>query len=269
MLGILVRLKFPAPLRRALNRQFARLFKLDLSEAALPLESYHTIEEVFIRTLKTDARRWVSGLSSPADGTVLYSAPLAAGARALQVKGITYSVNELIYGSGTQHSTADSWQPHWFTTVYLAPHNYHRVHTPLAGTLTCIRYIPGTLWPVNERFTRLIPGLLCQNERLVFELTTPKGGKMAIVMVGAYNVGRILSSHAPELTTNTSVRQLRGCSKGLVREKIVAIPLATAAELGIFMLGSTVVVVSDEATTQDYAPRQINSPELIKVGESL
>lgn len=268
LVGGLVRLKFPSYLRHKLNQRFAKAFNLDMNEAAQPLEHYLCIEDVFTRTLKPGARTWADGFSSPADGTILRSAPLEQGDKALQVKGITYSAAELLYGNSNRQPRANEIRPYWYSTIYLAPHNYHRVHTPCAGTLTGIRYIPGKLWPVNERFTRLIPGLLCQNERLVFEITTPSGGKVCAVMVGAFNVGRIFTDYAPELTTNNRARQL-GSKAAAIREKNVAISLAIGAELGVFMLGSTVVVICDEQSAREFKLQPISTTQAIKVGEKL
>jgi hypothetical protein len=105
---------------------------------------------------------------SPADGMLVKSLPIQDG-RAIQAKGISYSAESLVFGD--QKSPSD-FNPAWFQTVYLAPHNYHRVHSPVAGKLTAIRHIPGKLWPVNEQFVGLIPQLFTTNERLVFDIET-------------------------------------------------------------------------------------------------
>lgn len=267
VLGMLVRLRWPTLMARWLNAGFARLFKLDLSEAEFPLAHYATIEEVFTRRLKPGVRQWHTGLSSPADGYVVRSDAVEDGETAIQIKGFSYSLRTLVHGPTAQGSRA-GFVPAWYTTVYLAPHNYHRVHTPVAATLTAIRYIPGRLWPVNARFTRLVPQLLCQNERMVFDLQTASGGKLSVVMVGAFNVGRMETPFAPELTTNTFRRQLPGAG-GSPREKICSMPLALAAELGTFMLGSTVVVICDAQSAREFQPRRVLTTQPIKVGEPL
>ncbi len=268
-LGSIVRLELPEPLSQALNKKFARTFKLNLSEAELPLSDYRTIEEVFTRKLKTGARLWYPGFASPADGTILQSSAVKHSDEALQIKGCTYSLNELIFGKQSRDESSEAFTSHWYTTIYLAPHNYHRVHTPLAATLTKIRYIPGNLWPVNERFNKLIPGLLSNNERLVFELTTAGKGRVMVVMVGALNVGRIASSHAPELTSNTWQRQLEGKNSQGIREKNCTVSLATGAELGVFMLGSTVVVVCDQTAAKEHPLQYLTAPHPVHVGDKL
>ena len=43
-----------------------------------------------------------------------------------------------------------------FATIYLAPHNYHRVHMPLAGTLRLARFVPGDLFSVNAAEAQVV-----------------------------------------------------------------------------------------------------------------
>ena len=54
-----------------------------------------------------------------------------------------------------------------FATIYLAPHNYHRVHSPLHAQVTGYRHIPGARYPVNPLSVRTVPRLFMRNERLV------------------------------------------------------------------------------------------------------
>ena len=65
-----------------------------------------------------------------------------------------------------------------FFTIYLAPHNYHRVHSPLAGKLESITYIPGDLWPVNPPVVKQIPRVFSRNERVVFEIITENNNRV-------------------------------------------------------------------------------------------
>jgi phosphatidylserine decarboxylase len=262
--GFAVRLRFPAPIARLLCRSFADAFRLDMSEAEKPLHDYATIEEVFTRRLKPGARQIATPLCSPADGFLARSGPLADGRTAIQAKGHDYSVHELV-GGALDPSLADV-DFAWFTTIYLAPHNYHRVHSPWAGRLTKIRSIPGDLWPVNKPFVARIPRLFARNERMVFDFELDGGGRAYAVMVGALNVGRIHTAFAPHLTTNTLHRVTSG---GAAVEATIDRPVAAGDELGMFMLGSTVVLVLDRRATERLQPVAGDGNRPILMGASL
>ena len=79
----------------------------------------------------------------------------------MQAKGIDYSVSELVFGDA---SPAPGFSADWFTTVYLAPHNYHRVHSPVSGTIKQMRYIPGELWPVNKPAVNYVLNFLSKQD---------------------------------------------------------------------------------------------------------
>ena len=50
--------------------------------------------------------------------------------------------------------------------VYLSPKDYHRVHAPTSGNVHQVRYVPGTLFPVNRIGSQYSPQLLAQNNEL-------------------------------------------------------------------------------------------------------
>ncbi len=77
-----------------------------------------------------------------------------------------------------------------FTTVYLSPKDYHRVHMPLNGKPLSIRYIPGKLFSVNNRTAQNVDSLFAINERLVITFEDEETKKnFVLVMVGALIVG--------------------------------------------------------------------------------
>lgn len=248
-LGWLARIELRHPKARKLLKLFVDTFHIDLSEALLPLEDFASVEAVFTRQLRPDARPILGPMVSPADGTVSQSGPIAVG-MAVQAKGLYYSVPELVYGHHASPSA--DWKPAWAITVYLAPHNYHRVHSPAAGILRQVHYLPGDLWPVNDAYVPFMPRLFAQNERLVFHLDLDGGGSLALVMVGALNVGRIESPFVPGLSTNVP-GQRRGQKWQLPEQAVQA-----GTELGTFMLGSTVVLIFDDIAAKRF--RFVQSP---------
>ena len=66
--------------------------------------------------------------------------------------------------------------------------------TPVDGVIRSWRHIPGRLFPVNGLAVRHVNGLFTVNERVVVNLESERFGHVALVMVGASNVGRITLS---------------------------------------------------------------------------
>jgi phosphatidylserine decarboxylase len=256
MTGHFVRIRWPQSIGRWLNRLFVGVFRIQMAEAAHPLEAYTTIEEVFTRTLAPNQRPIDIEPVSPADGTLSVSQALRDG-HIIQAKGLWYEADELI---GRPSGSEVSWA--WATTVYLAPHNYHRVHAPVTGKVVSISYLPGELWPVNKSLVSRLPRLFVRNERLVFELAWEGGGTVFLVMVGAFNVGRMVTPLLPDLVTN---------SGGSVepRQFMLDRQIGAGDELGTFMLGSTVVLVWDQAAATRAAFKPSLGPQPVVMGQSL
>ena len=122
---------------------------------------------------------------------------------------------------------------------------------------------------MNRPAVRAIARLFCRNERLVFDCQLENGAKAWVVMVGAFNVGRMVTRLNPEFVTNSLARQFQGSDAPreltLPRDTTVAV----GEELGIFMLGSTTVVVMDELAVNTLKPREILGPETVSMGHSL
>ena len=263
--GVVVRLEPPGALNRLINGLFVSIFGIDMRDASRTLSEYRSVEDVFTRQLKPGARPVQGEICSPADGKLTLSMPVSGGDQAVQVKGINYSLKDLVWA---EDSPSKEFSPSWFTTVYLAPHNYHRVHSPLTGILREIRYVPGKLWPVNQTFTGLVPGLFTQNERLIFELEVPGKGVAYIVMVGAFNVGRMTTPFWSSFATNDwqkqNTRNLAHTQKIRPGQNIKA-----GDELGTFMLGSTVVIVYNNDLAGNINLTDIRDSCMVRMGQSL
>lgn len=80
--------------------------------------------------------------------------------------------------------------------IYLAPGDYHRIHSPCDLKLTSRTHFPGDLFPVFPYLAQAIPALFSRNERVALEGTW-RHGYFAMVPVGAYNVGSIRLAHEP------------------------------------------------------------------------
>ena len=229
-------------------RRFAARFDLDMSEAEHGLEHYGSILELFTRRLKPGARPLDPdplALLSPADGAWLVGGPVGDGTL-VQAKGRTYGLGALL----AEPSAAKVFRNGTCFTVYLAPRDYHRVHCPADGAITGYTYVPGDLFPVNAAGVENVDQLFARNERLITHLTTETFGRVEVVMVGATNVGHMTLAYDAAIATNTGHREVERHAYD------PAIPIARGAELGVFEMGSTVIVVTERPLTLEaFAPR--------------
>lgn len=225
---------------------YCRTYGVNLSEAELPSGGYASFDDFFTRSLLPGVRTVsADGLVSPADGVLSAAGPIESGAQLL-VKQQRYSVAEL---TGDAQDTA-RYSGGTFAVIYLAPGDYHRVHSPVDGTIDRVRGMSGASFPVNAIGERHIPKLFVRNSRVAIAIDTRTLGRVTTVLVGAMIVGRIT---------------VRGVDAPDVPEGVHAIqcPVAKGAEMGAFHLGSTVVVLSEPEAAIE------RSPGRVRYGESL
>lgn len=242
--GFLAEAPVPGPLLRAVLRAYIRAFGVDLSEAGRPLEAYATFNDFFTRELRPGLRPLdpdPTALLCPVDGRVYASGPVEDGT-ILQAKGVPYRVADLL---GSEED-AKPFLGGSFVTCYLSPKDYHRIHWPCDATVDRVRHLPGDLWPVNDEALASVPRLFARNERMPLFGTTATGAKIALVPVGALNVGSIrLAFHG--------VRSNRG-GPAVPREIAISPPLLArrGEEAARFAFGSAIVLlVSKEAGRLD------------------
>ena len=224
------------PIKDFLIRRFVQLYDVDVEEVrgTVP-DDFASLNEFFIRELADDARP-VDGnprsIVSPVDGTVSQAGAIAAGT-VWQAKGLHYSLDDLL---ATDLDNARAYVGGSFATIYLAPYNYHRVHSAFAGEIEAIHYVPGDLFSVNAATVSRIPGLFRRNERLILHFSTPFGPGVQI-FVGALNVGSISTPWTGEVRPRKSgVVELLGFNEA--PRKVNKGDL-----LGWFNMGSTVIVL--------------------------
>ncbi len=224
-------------IKNPFTRWFIRHFDINVDEAIESEPSaYEHFNAFFTRELKPGVRPIVEGEDSvacPVDGTIS-QAELIEHGRIFQAKGHDYSLVTLLGGSKDR---AEPFQGGIFTTIYLSPQDYHRIHMPVTGILQEMVHIPGRLFSVNPATTRVIPGLFARNERVVSIFDTDFG-PMAMVKVGAVNVGSIETVWAGEITPPAG-RVVRAWHY----EKEGAVTLQKGDEMGRFNMGSTVIVI--------------------------
>ena len=230
------RLPVPRALREPIYRGFSWRFGVDLDEVDRPLSEFGRFDEFFCRPLPDGARPLAEGddvLVSPCDG-VLSGLGLATDGLCIHAKGQEYTVAGLL----ADEVMAQRYIGGQFATIYLAPHNYHRVHSPLTGQVTGYRHIPGARYPVNPLSVRTVPRLFMRNERFTTYLRSA-GGDVALVMVAATGVGHITVSYEPQLATPAGGPDRGASTYERGQEK----SLEKGEELGMFHLGSTVILL--------------------------
>lgn len=228
-MGGFARLRLPRSAHRALLRWYVAKYRVDLDECVGTLDDYPTLVDFFTRPLKPGVRPVdpdPDAIVSPVDARV-YTTGLIENGRIPQAEGREFSVGELLGETSAFEGGA-------YAVLYLSPRDYHRVHTPCACRVTRFRYSPGRLWPVFPAATRRVPELFSRNERLTSFLDTTVG-EVALVMVGAFGVGRMRVVY-DDVVTNTG-------GEGVAREVDPPAQLAAAAELGRFEMGSTVILL--------------------------
>lgn len=241
--------------KRTFIRSFAKAYNISLDEyERQSLNAYESFNDFFTRELKEDARTidaTANGIVSPADGIISQLGQIEDH-KLLQAKGRHYDVGQLLADSEDGSYFADGS----FATIYLAPSNYHRVHMPFTGTLTKTRYVPGTLFSVNNTTAANVPDLFARNERLVCMFDT-KYGKAAVVMVGAMIVAGIETVATGKITRTDDIQEAEHDMQ-----------FAAGEELGRFYLGSTAIVVLPKAAKADWLDSmQANS--IVQMGQLL
>lgn len=257
VLGQITSARAPRPLVDAAVRAFVRTYDVDLSEVDVPDGGFRTFDEFFTRRLVEGARVVdpdPRALVSPADGRIEDLGEITSTGE-LIVKGQPYTAAELL----EDPAAAAAYRGGHYFIVYLSPRDYHRVHAPTCGAVQYVRYIPGTLFPVNRIGTEHIARLFARNERLAIVQEGSIHGRVTTIMVGAIGVGRIGLSF-------DTVETNRGHAPGVRSYADSPIPRDRGEELGVFHMGSTAIVM----TPPECALRLVAHPgAMVRVGEPM
>lgn len=274
-------------------RRFIQQYQVNMQEAAEPDPSaYTSFNAFFTRALRPGARPLAdSDLVCPVDGAVSQLGNIDAG-RIFQAKGHDYTATALLAGDG---KLAEHFVDGQFATIYLSPRDYHRIHMPCAGQLRQMIHVPGELYSVSPATAAGIPGLFARNERVVC-LFDGTFGPWALVLVGATIVGSMATvwhgtvnpprpgrirrwmypagradggnDHAIAPRSGVDLATIGPVLySGTVTSEHEAVCLEQGAEMGRFLLGSTVVMLFPQgapALTTAWQPGQ-----RVRLGEAM
>ncbi|MGL6041412.1 MAG: archaetidylserine decarboxylase [Deefgea sp.] len=237
LMGFLAGLR-AGKLTTAVIRGFVAKYQVNMAEAANPdIAAYPTFNEFFTRPLKADARPIASAeLICTVDGAISQFGPIEKN-QIYQAKGKYFTTKALLGGDG---ELAKKFENGLFATIYLSPKDYHRIHMPCRGRLLEMSYVPGELFSVNPATARGVDALFARNERVVCVFEGDNGQPFVQVLVGATIVG---SMATPWHGVINPPRSKSVWTKDYRDQQII---LEQGAEMGRFLLGSTVVLLFPE-----------------------
>lgn len=256
--GVAARIPVPRPIRNRLYGRVSKMLQIDIDRAELPANEYRSVNALFARRLRPELHTIADipeGLISPAEGYLTTSGAIEDGA-VLQAKGMSYSVADLLGGE----LEAAPFNHGGYATIYLTPKNYHRVHAPLAGHVTSAKLFPGTLYPVYPVATESVQNLYVRNERLVIDIAS-NFGPVAVVLVGASNVGSITTAFDPMIRSNKTFKMIR--RRNFAYDAPISVDVGD--ELATFNLGSTVVVLWSDS----HWKMALQEGDEVKMGQAL
>lgn len=171
-------------------------YDLDVDEFARSAFEFKTFNDFFWRGLKPTARPITPGdrvAVLPADGRHL-AFPDVDTAEGFYVKGAKFTLAELLGDA----ALAERFAGGSMLISRLCPVDYHRFHFPVAGVPGEPRLINGWLYSVSPVALRRNIRYLVENKRVVTLLKAPGFGTVAMIEVGATNVGTIKQTHVPD-----------------------------------------------------------------------
>jgi phosphatidylserine decarboxylase len=236
-----------------------RLAGINVNEAASPDPAdYVSFNAWFTRELKPGARTFDNdqlAFLSPCDGRISETGPLREN-RILQAKGKDYSLQDLLANDPVCQQLAGGF----FSTIYLSPRDYHRIHMPLGGQLQRMIHVPGRLFSVAPYTVRQVPRLFARNERVI-SVFESDAGPMVMVLVGAMLVSSTETVWAGEVTPS------KNKDVTVTDYSAQDIALSKGAEMGRFNMGSTVILLMPSKTLNPLVGLTAGDP--VKVGQRL
>lgn len=225
---------------RHLIPRFSRMYGINPADAEKSLEQYASLNDFFTRRLKAGLRPIDSSeqsIISPVDAKVTGIGIIQDGLL-VNVKGQDYTIEELLNRS----PRTVNYKNGFYMVLYLSPTDYHRIHSPVSGSIVEKEHVPGKVYPVNEFGMRRMKRTLSRNERLITYIAHDRA-EIAVVKVGAMNVSSI--RYAEPLNNK----------------------LNKGDELAYFEFGSTVVLLMESGVFRPRPDLMLNSK--VRMGENI
>lgn len=229
--GFIADIKFYPPIQKFINQQYINIFKINLKDF-YPFYYYKSLNELFTRGLKQKREfdKDKNIFISPVDGKLVQSGKVKNN-RALQIKGVSYSVEQLL-GESFNKNISDNLS---YANLYLSPSNYHRYHAPCDMFVESITHFKGALYPVHLKSLTKRRNVFIANERVVLKAKDIFGNFIYFVAVGALNVGSMVFYIEPEIQSKHNLHKKTFNYKEPIFIK-------KGDEIGMFKMGSTIVL---------------------------
>ncbi|CEG27949.1 phosphatidylserine decarboxylase [Bacillus sp. B-jedd] len=228
-----------SPKSRHVVNRFAKAYRLNTEEMEMQLSEFPTLHDLFIRKLKPGSRQvdLLEGSAvSPVDA-VIEDVGTISPLSEMEVKGKIYSVVDML----GDKETAEKYMGGTYMIFYLSPSHYHRIHSPVNGTVTRQWTLGKKSYPVNKWGLKYGVDTLSKNYRMISEVRVD-GGMVAIVKVGAMFVNSIETTH-----TGSELKK--------------------GEEIAYFSFGSTIVLLFEKGCFM--ADPDITVPHHVKMGERI
>jgi phosphatidylserine decarboxylase len=235
-MGLAARMRLPPKMGRVAIGAYMRYFGVndrDIDPLALE-DGFESFDAFFTRPMRKGARsidRSARTLVSPCDGELRESTPIERADTLVVAKGQEFTIGELL----ADEELAERFVGGIATTIYLHPRDYHRVHAPCDALAQRVSLVPGRLLPVTAASVARVPRLFALNERMVHVFETGHG-HVAVVMVAAFGVGHMTCSYH-RFVPHPRELQVHRCDPPARLRK--------GDEIGVFHLGSTVIVLTE------------------------
>lgn len=172
---------------------FIESLGMDMSNCEDKIEDFKCFNDFFIRKLKSESRPLLVDENifiSPGDGRLLAYENIDLN-NLIQVKGITYSLIELI----CDNLTASKFNDGICLILRLCPTDYHRFHFVDSGICDNTMKIKGDYYSVNPIALEKIDKVFCKNKREWSIFHSDNFGEVLYIEVGATCVGTIVQSY--------------------------------------------------------------------------
>lgn len=184
-----------SPLSKGKVNEFIEEFNIDTNLSVKKQAEFTSFNDFFYRKLTDEARPIdmdKNALVSPGDGRLSVFENIDLN-NIVQVKGLTYSLKELI----SDDTVANEYEGGTCILLRLCPTDYHRFHFIDYGTCSETKKIDGKYYSVNPIALEKVPKLFCQNKREWSLFKSENFGDILHIEVGATCVGTIIQNYTP------------------------------------------------------------------------
>jgi len=191
----LVARHYNSPRSIKLIKPFIDKYHIVMDDFEVPKKGFSSFNDFFIRKLKPGKRvidPSPNNLAAPADSKI-YAIPTLTPDSIFYVKQQPFNLERFV-GNATM---AEYFDKGTLLMFRLAPYDYHHFHFPIECTPSPASNITGSLESVNPIAFKSGVQPLIENERHVILLQTSAQNLIAMILVGAMIVGKIVETYTP------------------------------------------------------------------------